>query len=207
MYPLIHRYHELFGDVLRLTLDPAEQSELHSRAARWYCDQGLAEPAIRHAMAHARATGSYAQAEAWIGGAAMTTLAQGALATVGGWLDSVPESHVQSNPELALAKGWMLAFVDRVMEYAFGTARDRPAASQPLVEPLSERELHVLALMAAGYSNAEIAERLVVAVGTVKRHINNMYGKLDVQSCTQAIAKARSLHLLESAPAGGQSSG
>lgn len=59
----------------------------------------------------------------------------------------------------------------------------------------------MLALLAAGYSNAEIAERLVIATGTVKRHINNMYGKLDVQSRTQAIAKARGLHLLDAVDA------
>jgi LuxR family maltose regulon positive regulatory protein len=70
-------------------------------------------------------------------------------------------------------------------------------ASQPLVEPLSERELEVLDLIAAGYSNAEIAQRLYIAIGTVKRHINNMYGKLGVRSRTQAIAKARDIDLIE----------
>jgi LuxR family maltose regulon positive regulatory protein len=51
-------------------------------------------------------------------------------------------------------------------------------------------------LIAAGYTNAEIADRLVIAVGTVKRHINNIYGKLGVSSRTQAIARARELSLL-----------
>ncbi len=67
---------------------------------------------------------------------------------------------------------------------------------QPLVEPLSERELEVLRLIADGLSNAEIAEKLVIAQGTVKRHINNIYGKLGVQSRTQAVAKAREIRLL-----------
>jgi LuxR family maltose regulon positive regulatory protein len=91
------------------------------------------------------------------------------------------------------------SFVDQLMDRAYGTALAHRTIPQPLIEPLSERELEVLALMAAGYSNAEIAERLFIAIGTVKRHINNMYGKLEVQSRTQAIAKARSLHLLASA--------
>jgi LuxR family maltose regulon positive regulatory protein len=65
-----------------------------------------------------------------------------------------------------------------------------------LIEPLSERELEVLRLIADGYSNQAIADRLVVAVGTVKKHINNLYGKLDVQSRTQALVRARDLHLL-----------
>jgi LuxR family maltose regulon positive regulatory protein len=51
-------------------------------------------------------------------------------------------------------------------------------------------------LIAAGHSNQAIADRLVVAVSTVKRHINNIYGKLDVQSRTQALLRARELNLL-----------
>ncbi|MCB0163388.1 MAG: hypothetical protein KDI79_04120 [Anaerolineae bacterium] len=69
-------------------------------------------------------------------------------------------------------------------------------APQPLIEPLSERELEVLRRVAAGYSNKEIAEELVVTVSTVKRHISNIYGKLEAASRTQAVAKARELKLL-----------
>jgi LuxR family maltose regulon positive regulatory protein len=71
----------------------------------------------------------------------------------------------------------------------------RPPSSS-LVEPLSERELEVLRLIADGHSNQAIADRLVVAVGTVKKHINNLYGKLGVQSRTQALARAGQLRLL-----------
>ncbi len=71
-----------------------------------------------------------------------------------------------------------------------------PEYHQNLVEPLSERELEVLALIAAGLSNAEIARKLYIAIGTVKRHINNIYGKLAVGSRTQAIAKAREINLI-----------
>jgi LuxR family maltose regulon positive regulatory protein len=67
---------------------------------------------------------------------------------------------------------------------------------QPLVEPLSERELEILQLIAAGQSNEEIAQTLVIALGTVKKHINNIYGKLGVHSRTQALAQAKALDLL-----------
>jgi LuxR family maltose regulon positive regulatory protein len=71
----------------------------------------------------------------------------------------------------------------------------RPAAL-PLVEPLSPREVELLRLVAAGQSNQEIAQELFLAVGTVKKHLNNIFGKLDVQSRTQAITRARELDLL-----------
>ena len=65
-----------------------------------------------------------------------------------------------------------------------------------LVEPLSERELEILRLIAAGRSNREIAAELIVALGTVKKHLNNIFGKLGVSSRTQAVAYARELGLL-----------
>ena len=61
---------------------------------------------------------------------------------------------------------------------------------------MSEREREVLRLIADGLSNQEIADRLVVAVSTVKTHINNVYAKLGVRSRTQAAARARELDLL-----------
>ncbi len=77
------------------------------------------------------------------------------------------------------------------------SAPSTPPRSQGLIEPLSDREVEVLRLIAEGRSNAEIAQRLFIATGTVKRHINNIYGKLDVTSRTQALAKARALGILD----------
>jgi LuxR family maltose regulon positive regulatory protein len=65
-----------------------------------------------------------------------------------------------------------------------------------LVEPLSERELEVLHLVAAGLSNREIADRLVVSVRTVKKHVQNILGKLGVTNRTAAVARGRELNLL-----------
>lgn len=66
-----------------------------------------------------------------------------------------------------------------------------------LIEPLTDREIEVVRLLAAGCSNAEIATKLVVAIGTVKAHTSNIYRKLDVATRSQAIARLHSLGLLE----------
>ena len=68
--------------------------------------------------------------------------------------------------------------------------------AQPLVEPLSQRELEVLRLVAQGLSNREIGERLFLALDTVKGHNRRIFGKLLVQRRTEAVAKARSLGIL-----------
>jgi LuxR family maltose regulon positive regulatory protein len=65
-----------------------------------------------------------------------------------------------------------------------------------LIEPLSERELQVLCLIATGLSNRQIADTLFLAIGTVKKHTNNIYGKLGVGSRTQAILRAAELNLI-----------
>ena len=79
-------------------------------------------------------------------------------------------------------------------------AHPSSAIPQPLVEPLSARELEVLRLIAAGLSNREIAVRLVVSLSTVKGHTANIYSKLAVNSRTQAVAAARALGLLADIP-------
>ncbi len=72
------------------------------------------------------------------------------------------------------------------------------APKSELVEPLSERELEVLQLIANGLTNQEIAARLFLTLNTVKVHTRNIYGKLDAHSRTQAVAKARALDILPS---------
>lgn len=69
--------------------------------------------------------------------------------------------------------------------------------SVPLVEPLTERELEIMRLLAAGQSNRELAKDLVLSLGTVKTHVHNIYGKLGVGSRLQAVARARELGLLD----------
>ncbi|MBK8900465.1 MAG: hypothetical protein IPM53_04720 [Anaerolineaceae bacterium] len=83
------------------------------------------------------------------------------------------------------------AFVDAVLA-DFGQG----SVAQPLLEPLSEREVEVMRLVADGRSNREIADQLFVTVGTVKKHLNNVYSKLGVARRTEAVAQVRELGLL-----------
>jgi LuxR family maltose regulon positive regulatory protein len=75
-----------------------------------------------------------------------------------------------------------------------GGPRDAPA---PGIEPLSERETEVLALVADGRTNSQIAGELYLSVGTVKAHVHHIFGKLLVRNRSQAVARARELHLLD----------
>jgi DNA-binding CsgD family transcriptional regulator len=75
-----------------------------------------------------------------------------------------------------------------------------PVSSNPLKEPLSEREIEVLSLIGQGLSNAQIAERLTLAQSTVKTHVNNIYSKLDVKTRVQAATRAREANLLPESP-------
>jgi DNA-binding CsgD family transcriptional regulator len=72
----------------------------------------------------------------------------------------------------------------------------RASGPPDLMEPLTDRELVVLGLLARGESNAEIADHLVVSLNTVKTHLSHLYGKLAVTSRTQAIVRAQELHLI-----------
>lgn len=72
-----------------------------------------------------------------------------------------------------------------------------PPESQALIEPLSERELEILALVAEGLSNHEISERLFISLSTVKGHNRNIFDKLYVKRRTEAVARARELGLIE----------
>jgi LuxR family maltose regulon positive regulatory protein len=82
------------------------------------------------------------------------------------------------------------AYVDKLLNAFADTA------SIPLVEQLTERELEVLHLMAHGASNQQIADELVIALTTAKKHVSNIIGKLNVSNRTEAVARARDLGIL-----------
>jgi LuxR family maltose regulon positive regulatory protein len=121
---------------------------------------------------------------------------------------------------LAQPKGYVRAFVDKgeplaallreaaarsvAPEYvrkllaAFARPPTPPhPLTQSLIEPLSDRELDVLHLLADGLTNQEIAQALCVSVNTVKTHLKNVYGKLGVHSRREAAAKAKELGLVQ----------
>ena len=75
-------------------------------------------------------------------------------------------------------------------------SRQTSQAAETLIEPLNERELEVLRLIADGFSNREIAERLFLSVATVKWYLTHIYSKLGVENRTLAIIRARQLNLL-----------
>ncbi len=98
----------------------------------------------------------------------------------------------------AAARGIMPDYTNKLLA-AFDKdhkSADAPPPSQPLVEPLSKRELQVLQLVAQGLSNREISERLFLALDTVKGHNRRIYAKLQVKNRTQAVNRARSLDIL-----------
>jgi LuxR family maltose regulon positive regulatory protein len=98
----------------------------------------------------------------------------------------------------AVARGISPQYTGRLLA-AFPALESAPTSHQlfeEMVEPLSERELEVLRLVAEGLSNREIAQQLFISLRTVKWHTSNIYGKLGVKNRTQAVAKAGALGIL-----------
>ncbi|MFN7927988.1 MAG: LuxR C-terminal-related transcriptional regulator, partial [Blastocatellia bacterium] len=92
--------------------------------------------------------------------------------------------------------GLLEAFAAAPMKASAAPTPTLSAASKALIEPLSKTQLSILRLVAAGLSNREIAARLTITEGTTKWHLNQIFGKLNVASRTQAVAQARHLQLL-----------
>jgi LuxR family maltose regulon positive regulatory protein len=128
------------------------------------------------------------------------------LAEPGGFLrifvdEGLPMAQLLSK---AAARGIKLDYIGKLLA-AFEAGKQKsedksslPSTSsgQPLIDPLSQRELEVLKLIAQGLSNHEISERLFLALSTVKGHNRIIFGKLHVQRRTEAIVRARELGLL-----------
>jgi len=117
------------------------------------------------------------------------------------------ESLKQKGKRWEAEKPELLRYVVKLKD-AFGPSAPVPTARMAAAtesealpwwyveDPLSERELEVLQHVARGLSNQEIADKLFLSAGTVKRHMSNIYQKLDVHSRTQALERARILKVL-----------
>ena len=128
---------------------------------------------------------------------------------IGGYLTLARIEHLEGNAneaQSALEKAKHLAATHTLTPNTPQSIADceaflqRPPSNQVaqggLIDPLSERELEVLRLFAEGFSNQEIAKKLIISLGTVKAHSSNIYRKLDVRNRAQAVIAAREMKLL-----------
>jgi LuxR family transcriptional regulator, maltose regulon positive regulatory protein len=105
-------------------------------------------------------------------------------AQAGGGADWLARARQLGEPE-----GYQRVFIDEVFD-------EKPVTSPDLIEQLTERELEVLRLMTEGLTYAQMAERLVVSVNTVRYHVKGVYGKLGVEKQVQAVERGRELGLI-----------
>jgi len=214
-----YRYHHLFADLLRQRLKqvyPYLESVLHGRASTWFEQNNMIDRAIDHALT----ASDFDRAAKLIRREVDRTLLRNEVATVQSCMAVLPEkvlaepdeyipAFVDSDPTLSVLleqvsiKGIVSDAPNRIPltdnAYPIGSFDAPPKAPTTplLLEPLSDREEEVLTLVAAGLSNQEIANRLFIALSTVKTHINHIYHKLDVVNRTKAIIRARDLGLVE----------
>ncbi len=174
-------------------------------------------PALERALALIERLLDLAEREGRMG-VSIEALALQAIARwrIGGWPDALvsleealrlaePEGYVRLFVDLGLpmarllqeaqARHIMPEYVEALLA-AFDTDLAQTAGTG-LIEPLTQREKEVLALVAAGLTNPEIAEKLVISTETVKKHTSSIYGKLNVSNRTEAAARARELDLLD----------
>ncbi|MCB0065068.1 MAG: hypothetical protein KDE19_23250 [Caldilineaceae bacterium] len=158
--------------------------------------QAVAHSAVAHNAAAAQADGETEKALQQLADAL-------ALAAPEGFIrifvdEGLPMKHLLS---AAAARGIMPDYVRKLVaafavEKQVETQESVSPPAQAFVEPLSERELEILVLIAAGLKNKEIAAQLFISLNTVLYHVKNIYGKLGVNKRALAIIKARELNLL-----------
>lgn len=188
-----YRYHAFFADLLKEKLErhrPDLIPELHRRAGHWFANQKLYADALRHAvLAHNRDFLSELLTSPQ-GSQLQCQLSHALKLTGGALLDYLLGAERLSGE----ARHRLFALFETLTSEL--TADPLQDSSALLPEPLSERELEVLRLMAAGLSNKAIAKRLDITLNTVKTHTKSINAKLGVKSRVQASIRARELELV-----------
>jgi LuxR family maltose regulon positive regulatory protein len=167
-------------------------------------------PLLEHALQSAQMVGRLGNALNILAVKAVVYHAQGDREKAFGTLEQAlelaePEGYVrvfvdQGAPMARLLRR-MLArssrpnYVHHLLEALGEPVKIEPRIASKLIDRLSPRELEVLRLIVDGATNKTIADELVLTVNTVKRHISNIFGKLEVSNRAQAIARARQLDL------------
>jgi LuxR family maltose regulon positive regulatory protein len=118
-----------------------------------------------------------------------------ALAQEEGYVRLFVENGPALTPLLSQVRHLFPDYVSQLLSALPAGPENNPSAL--LLDPLTGREQEILSLIAQGQSNRQIADALFISVGTVKGHVNHIFGKLDVKSRTQALLRARELNLLD----------
>jgi LuxR family maltose regulon positive regulatory protein len=187
-----YRYHPFFQDLLKQRLTNARPDLLpilHRRASNWYEQHGSPSEAFRHALsAHDyRAAAELVSRHQRTEHIRRVVLSFLHLNETSEPLEVLlQQAHEQGLPfEVKSRLIQTFAFPEKAKDVDYGW-----------LEPLSERELEIVQLLATGLSNKAIARHLDISLNTVKTHTKNAYSKLEVGSRTQAIAKAQELGLI-----------
>jgi LuxR family maltose regulon positive regulatory protein len=198
----------VLAGVRRVQTDPGPALALLQRLADAAASQGRAGSIIEigalRALALA-AVGDYASAVGALTEAVTLARPQGYVRVFAD--EGAPMRHLlaqlcaarpgQPHPAGRLGPGYLAALLRACGPTDAAPPPRRAAAAPPgLAEPLTERELEVLRLIAAGSSNQRIAHDLVVALDTVKKHVTHVLGKLGAANRTEAVARARQLGLI-----------
>ncbi len=203
-----YHYQTLFAEALRSHLERTEGEivpVLHRRASHWYEQHGFLVEAIEHLCeAHDWEQAAFL-VERLMQQQSSENAKVASLSVLQNLFARLPEALVQLRPYLRDCNTILEPEVRNILTL-FPPQEEKKAQeespvplalpSQQLLDPLSTREIEVLRLIARGDPNGEIANELVIAPATVKRHVSNILSKLQVANRMQAVACARDLSLL-----------
>jgi ATP/maltotriose-dependent transcriptional regulator MalT len=210
--PTSYRYHTMFAEVLQARLrqtQPDLVPILHGRAAAWYERHGGAAEASNHRLqADQIALSAQDGPQPWpqlspSGAADPRFGASHVIIVEQPPGNALGQLHISAADRLAVDRAALTPLPALAQERqphaqiaeTSPLLDQEPEIVQP-VERLTRRELEILRLIAAGLSYLEISKRLVIGLNTVRFHVKNIYGKLDVHQRAGAIARAKTLHLL-----------